>query len=140
MTRLTEERTALYARVPTPGGHFPIVADPFLVWDELPTDSKIRDGVRRLRNGRAAGAGGMRAEHLKEWLLGMVEEEEKGTEGAGDKWRLFKKLAQSIWEHGCIPEKMTWTVIILLPKGRGGHRGIGLLEPCWKVMESILVQ
>jgi hypothetical protein len=35
---------------------------------------------------------------------------------------------------------MTWTVIVLLLKGGGGHRGIGLLEPCWKVMESILVQ
>jgi hypothetical protein len=45
----------------------------------------------------------MCAEHLKEWLSGMVEEEEKGTEGAGDKWLLFKELAQSIWEHGCIP-------------------------------------
>ncbi len=85
MISLTEERTALYARVPTPGGHFPIVVDPFLVRDELPTDSEIRDGVQRLRNRRAAGAGGMCADHLKEWLLGMVEEEEKGTEGAGDK-------------------------------------------------------
>jgi hypothetical protein len=82
----------------------------------------------------------MCTEHLKEWLLGMVEEEEKGTEGAGDKWRLFKELAQSIWEHGCIPEQMTWTVIVLLPKGGGEHSGIGLLEPCWKVMESNLVQ
>jgi hypothetical protein len=139
MTHLTEEQTALYARVPTLEGRFPIVVDPFLVWDELPTDSKILDGVQRLRNGRAAGAGGMRAEHLKEWLSGVVEEEEKGTEGAGDKWRLFKELAQSIWEHGCIPEQVTWTVIVLLPKGGGGHHGIGLLEPCWKVMESIMV-
>jgi hypothetical protein len=80
MTRLTEERTALYARVPFLGGHFPIVVNPFLIWDKLPTDSKMRDGVQRLWNGRAAGAGGMRAEHLKEWLLGMVEEEKKGTE------------------------------------------------------------
>jgi hypothetical protein len=84
MTRLTEEWTALYTRVPTPGGRFSIVVDPFLVWDELPTDSKIRDGVQTLWNGRAAGAGGMHAEHLKEWLLGVVEEKKKGTEGAGD--------------------------------------------------------
>jgi hypothetical protein len=84
MTRLTEERTALYARVPNPGGRFPIVVNPFLVWDKLPTDSKIRDGMQRLRNGRAAGAGGMHAEHLKEWLSGVVEDKEKGTEGAGD--------------------------------------------------------
>jgi hypothetical protein len=80
MTRLTEELTALYSRVPTPGGRFPIVVNPFLVRDKLPTDSKIRDGVQRLRNKRAAGAGGMCAEHLKEWLLGVVEEEGKGAE------------------------------------------------------------
>jgi hypothetical protein len=36
---------------------------------------------------------------MKEWLLGVVEEEEKGTEGTGDKWQLFTQLAQSIWEH-----------------------------------------
>jgi hypothetical protein len=140
MTHLTKERTALYARVPTPGGRFPIVVDPFFVQDKLPTDSKIRDGVQRLWNGSAAGTGGMRTEHLKEWLSGMVEEEERGTEGAGDKWWLFEELAQSSWEHGCIPEQMTWTVIVLLPKSGGGHRGISQLEPCWKVMESVLVQ
>ncbi len=80
MTRLTEEQTALYTRVPTLGGRFPIVVDPFLVRNKLPTDSKIRNGMQRLQNGKAAGAGGMCAEHLKKWLLGMVEEEEKGTE------------------------------------------------------------
>jgi hypothetical protein len=73
MTHLTEEQTALYVRVPTPGGRFPIVVNLFLVWDKLPTDSKIRDGVRRLRNGRAAGAGGMHAEHLKECVVGRLD-------------------------------------------------------------------
>jgi hypothetical protein len=102
-------------------------------------DSETRDGVQQLQNGSAASAGGMHAEHLKEWLSCMVEEEEKGTEGTGDKWWLFTQLAQSIWEHRCIPEQMTWTVIVLLPKGGDKHFGIGLLEPCWKDMESILV-
>jgi hypothetical protein len=88
----------------------------------------------------------MHAKHLKEWLVDMVKEEEdnRDLEGAGphpgDKWRTFKRIVQAIWEHGCIPEQMTWMVIVLLPKGGGRHRGIGLLEPCWKVIESILVQ
>jgi hypothetical protein len=82
----------------------------------------------------------MHAEHFKEWLLGVVEEEEKGMEEMGDRWWLFTKLAQFIWEYGYIPEQMTWILIILLPKGGGRNRGIGLLEPCWKVTESILVQ
>jgi hypothetical protein len=51
MTRVTAERTELYEKVPTPGGRFPIVVDPFPVPDVKPTDSEIRDGVRRLRNG-----------------------------------------------------------------------------------------
>jgi hypothetical protein len=33
----------------------------------------------------------------------MVDEEEKGMEEMGDKWRLFTKLAQFIWEYGYIP-------------------------------------
>ncbi len=35
---------------------------------------------------------------------------------------------------------MTWLVIILLPKGGAACCGSGLLEPYWKVMESILVE
>ena len=30
-------------------------------------------------------------------------------------------------------------VIVLLPKGEGDYRGIGLLDPCWKVVEKIMV-
>jgi hypothetical protein len=89
MTHLTKERTKLNARDPINFNLFPVL-------DEPPGDSKIRDGVWRLRNWRAAGAGGMHAEHLKEWLSSMVEEEEKGTEGMGNKWWLFKQWAQSI--------------------------------------------
>jgi len=34
---------------------------------------------------------------------------------------------------------MSWMVIVLLPKGRGDFQGIGLLDPCWKVVEKIMV-
>ncbi len=53
---------------------------------------------------------------IKGWLRGMVEEEKEGREGAGDKWKLFVKLIQAIWEQGCIPQQMMWVVIILIPK------------------------
>jgi hypothetical protein len=36
---------------------------------------------------------------------------------------------QAVWEYGSIPKQMRWEVIVLLPKGGGDYRGIGLLKP-----------
>ena len=35
--------------------------------------------------------------------------------------------------------QMSWMVIVLLPKGGGDFQGIGLLDPCWKVVEKLMV-
>ncbi|KAL7543923.1 hypothetical protein ACHAWF_007483, partial [Thalassiosira exigua] len=83
----------------------------------------------------------MRAEDLKEWLRGIKEEEDpekEGREGAGDRWRLFVRLIRAIWETGQIPRQLLWVVVVLLPKGGGDYRGIGLLEPIWKVIEGVI--
>ena len=69
----------------------------------------------------------------------MRKEEEESDVGLGDKWRIFVWLMQVIWEQGCMPEQMKWEIIILLPKGGGDYRGIGLLDPFWKVVEKIMV-
>ncbi len=101
---------------------------------------EIQEVVGKLQNGHAAGATGMQAEHLKEWLRGIKREEAvDGVEGAGDRWRLFIALMQAIWESGAMPTQMSWMVIVLLPKGGGDYRGIGLLYPMWKVVEKIIV-
>ncbi len=113
---------------------------PIPVPDVTPTDHEIREVVGKLRNGRAAGAMGMQAELLKEWLRGIKREEAAhGVEGAGDHWRLFVALMQATWESGTVPTQMSWMVIVLLPKGGGDYRGIGLLDPMWKVVEKIMV-
>ncbi len=36
--------------------------------------------------------------------------------------------------------QMSWMVVVLLPKGSGNFRGIGLLDPCWEVVEKIMVR
>ena len=138
METLTQERIDLYTAVPPPGAPIPINVDPFDVNDEIPTDGEIREAVKSLRNGRAGGLGGMRAEHLKRWLRDIEEEEQEDKRGRGDKWRVLVQLIQTIWEHGSIPQQMTWMVIVLLPKGGGDYRGIGLLEPLWKVVEVLM--
>ena len=97
-----------------------IIVDPFAVPDAAPPDSELRAVVGQLRIGRAAGATGMKAKHLKEWLADMKgEEADDGVEGIGDRWRWFVALLQAVWKRGTIPAQMTWMVIVLLPKGGG---------------------
>ena len=97
MERQTSERVDLYARRLSPGDPLPINIDRIEVNDDAPLDVEIRTVVSELSNGRAAGASGMRAEHVKAWLwLG-------GGPGNGDHWRLFVQLVQGAWTHGEIP-------------------------------------
>ncbi len=96
--------------------------DPAPVPDVAPTDSELRAVVGHLRNGRAAGATGLKAEHIKEWLRDMKREEaEDGVEGIGDHWRMFVTLLQAVWDRGDIPIQMTWMIIVLLLKGGGDY-------------------
>ncbi len=67
------------------------------------------------------------------------KEEEDSDVGLGDKWRTFIILMRAIWEHGSMPKQMRWEIIVLLLKGNGEYRGIGLLDPFWKVVEKIIV-
>jgi hypothetical protein len=140
LQKQTQERIDLYARVAPPGQSIPINVEPTPVDDSVPDDAEIRSKVKGMSNGRAGGASKLRAEDLKSWLHGMELEEKKpeGHEGAGDRWRLFVRLIQTIWRTGTIPQQMLWTIIVLIPKGGGGYRGIGLLEPFWKVIEILI--
>ena len=108
----------------------------------VPTDSEIRIFAGGLTNGRARGALGMRAEHIKAWLRGGLEEEDPVSQGNfvgnGDNWKLFAELLQAVWAHGIISRQMLWSIGALIPKGGGDYRGIGLLEPIWKVLERIM--
>ncbi len=61
-----------------------------------------------------------------------------GSRGSGGNWRLFVRLLQVVWRTGRIPQKLLWTIVVLWPKVGGDYRGIGLLEPIWKVMEAIM--
>ncbi len=120
----------------------------FEVPDGLPTYNKVRKVVRGLQNRQAAGATGMKAKHLKGWLNAIQHKEKVARDNPGGvgsselrtKWRIFLGLIQTIWDRGEIPEQMSWMVIVLLPKGGGNFHGIGLLDPCWKVVEKIMVR
>ena len=79
----------------------------------------------------------MHSEDIKGWLRGIKKEErdDNGQAEAGDKWRLFVQLVQTIWTTGEIPKQMLLEIVVLIPKGKGQYCGIRLLEPIWKVVE-----
>jgi hypothetical protein len=66
----TSERVDLYARRGSPGYSLPINVERIEINDDVPSDGKIWLAAGKLSNGQAAGASGIRAEHVKEWLRG----------------------------------------------------------------------
>ncbi len=112
------------------------------VQDDAPTNGEIRAAVSELTNRRSAGVSCMRAEHLKEWLWGLKLEKNPEKRpynvGAGDRWRALARLVQAVWDKGRIPLQLRWVVTVLIPKGGGDYRGIGLLEPIWKVIKQVM--
>jgi hypothetical protein len=136
----TPEWINLYRRRNSPRLLIHVGKNLFDVQDNTPIDGKICAAVSELSNRRSAGASWMRAEHLKEWLQGMKREEELEDINtiAGNQWRALVKLVQTVWNKGRIPPQLGWVITVLVPKGGGGYRGIGLLEPIWKVIECVM--
>ena len=143
--RQTLERVELYWQRDLPGP--PIIIDNAEmlteeIRDDTPTDGEIRVAVAKLTNGRSAGVSCMQAEHLKEWLKGakLEEDPEKGPNnvGAGKEWEALLQLIQAVWDKGRIPTQLGWVITVLISKGGDNHRGIGLLEPIWKVIEQVI--
>jgi hypothetical protein len=109
MERQTSEQIDLYTRRDSPGNPLPINVAPTEINNDVPSDGELRGVVGELSNGQAAGASGMRAEHVKKWLHDVQQEEDpegQGAENAGDRWRLFVRLVQAAWTHGKIPRQL----------------------------------
>ena len=88
------EDPAIY-HAPPPGWAMRFNVDPSEVPDAAPTDSELRAVMGKLRNCCAAGATGMKAEHLKERLADMKRKEaDDGVERIGDRWRAFVTLCK----------------------------------------------
>eukprot|EP00978_Attheya_sp_CCMP212_P034080 scaffold141091_cov56-Attheya_sp.AAC.1 len=128
------ERIALYRKEAPPGESIPILVEPVAVSDEIPEMEDIAEAaVRKLRNNRSGGPSGIRGEHLKGWL---TKAELEG--GDSSNWRKLVELVQLAFETGEIQEAMAWSLMILLHKGGGDYRGIGLVEVVWKLIASII--
>ena len=48
------------------------------------------------------------------------------------------ELVQTAFWDRDLAEEDTWKAVVLIPKGKGDYRGIGLVEVMWKVVAVIL--
>ena len=96
----------------------------------------------------------MRAEDLRGWLAAARREEKergaktkdrggRGVEQEGQTeaekhWGRFVEIIQTAFQDGELGEEVTWQAVVLIPKGKGDYRGIGLMEVMWKVVVMIL--
>ena len=85
----------------------------------------------------------MQAEDLKGWLAaekrdgterdkrvkdgGVREEDATPTEAEGH-WGMVVELVQTAFRDGDLAEEATWQAVVLIPKGKGDYRSIGLGE------------
>ena len=89
--------------------------------------------VRVLCTGRAGIQSGRRPDHLKNWLREATREKDPDTRW----WEKLVSVTKLAFREGRIPAELTWKMIVLIPKGGGYFRGIGLVEVIWKVCTSI---
>ena len=56
---------------------------------------------------------------------------------AEEHWERVVELIQTTFWDGELAEEATWQAVVLIPKGKGDYRGIGLVEMIWKVVAVI---
>jgi len=120
---------------------FPTHVPQFDIDDSPPTEDEIIQAVGRLRNRKAKGHFGTRAEHVKAWLSAAQRHRREHPHAALDAnhpWLVFVDFVREVFIHGQTPERLGVAELVILPKPGGGVRGIGLLEPLWKVISSII--
>ena len=54
------------------------------------------------------------------------------------RWELVLRLIQLIFRDGKVPKYIVWATMVLLPKGKGGNRGIVIVEVLWKVCSVVV--
>ena len=124
-----------------------MTVNPSDIDDLVPTEDDIAEAVKKLRRNRSGGALRIRPEHLKGWLaaakIGELAEEKgeektEEEEEGGDLWGGLVDITQTEFREVKLAEEAMWKTVVLIPKGKRGFRGIGLVGVTWKVVAVIL--
>jgi len=103
----------------------------FQIPDNVPDQDEIAKCTKMLRSGRAPGPSGMTVEDLKRWYM--------DREAQLEPWNLVVQLVQHAFQTGMVPTQARSNTLVLIPKPEAGQvRGIGLLEPIWKLTSAII--
>ena len=121
-------------RHPPESATIPIIVQPAEILDGPLRGEDITVTVKGMHMGWEGGQPGTRAEYLKGWLREVTLEKDPGTQ----RWEKLLSLMKLAFCEGRLPVALTWTTMVLIPKGGGYYRGIGILEVIWKVCASIM--
>ena len=66
------------------------------------------------------------------------KEKTAAEEEGEDLWAKVVELTQTAFREGKLSEEATWQAVVMVPKGKGGYRVIGLVEVVWKILSLIL--
>jgi len=131
LQRIGKEYRTLYTRQPTPPGESIRGMVTYPVADKVPDEAEIIIALRSLRSGRAPGPSGMTVEDLKKWYT------DRETQPAP--WLLLLQLVTHAFQTGIVPTRARSNTLVLIPKPEPGQvRGIGLLEPLWKLISAVI--
>ena len=102
--------------------------------DDPPSEEDIAATVRGLQIGRAGGPSGMRSENFKTCLRETTREREP----IRTRREAVVSRTKIEFREGHLTEELICTTMILILKGRGGYRSIGLVEVICKTINSII--
>ena len=127
---LTKEREQLYSKVENMFPMFPLVqVNTCSVDDSVPGEEEIANALRRMKNGKATGPSGIRADQIKIWRKRWKREMEKREEERDKElmapWEMVVELVQEVYRSGKMPSRMMQAICVLIPKNDKG-------EYCWK--------
>ena len=111
-----------------------ILVQPMEVNDEVPMEADFDLAVQGLRAGRAGGPSEIRAEYLKGWR--KEANQERGL--VGRRWDLVLRIVQVMFRDRAVPVEISRSKMVLILKGKGGYKGIGLVKLLWKVCAVVV--
>jgi len=130
LATMGKEFQELYTPRPSPGEPIRGLTT-FNIPDMVPDHDEIMAAAETLRNGRAPGASGMRTEDIRRWAIEYDDNPEP--------WNIVVHLVRHAFRTGVVPTRARASTLVLIPKPEPGQmRGIGLLEPLWKLISAIV--